>query len=115
MDIQQRYENLLSENKKLITEIDRLRQQLASQPSVISKEAFETIGYLISMASLYDEMLAKHHAGKLDTLLRVKESPSVEVLLEALQLAKVTFIANKMDVRNVMEVIDEALSSYKPT
>jgi cell division septum initiation protein DivIVA len=31
MDIQQRYENLLSENKKLITEIDRLRQQLAEQ------------------------------------------------------------------------------------
>lgn len=33
MDIQQRYENLLSENKKLITEIDRLRQQLAEQTS----------------------------------------------------------------------------------
>jgi hypothetical protein len=28
---------------------------------------------------------------------------------EALELAKVTFIANKMDVRNVMEIINDAL------
>jgi hypothetical protein len=32
-------------------------------------------------------------------------------LREALELAKVTFIANKMDVRNVMEVINETLSA----
>lgn len=31
-------------------------------------------------------------------------------LLDALKLAKVTFIANKMDVRNVMEVINEAIA-----
>jgi regulator of replication initiation timing len=28
MDMQRRYENLLSENQRLISEIDRLRQQL---------------------------------------------------------------------------------------
>jgi hypothetical protein len=42
---------------------------------------------------------------------------SVEVLLEALRLAKITFISNGWDVRNVMEVIDDALNAYssKPT
>lgn len=29
---------------------------------------------------------------------------------EALKLARITFIANEMDVRNVMEVLDEALA-----
>jgi hypothetical protein len=32
---------------------------------------------------------------------------------EALELAKITFIANKMDVRNVMEIINEALKEIE--
>jgi hypothetical protein len=34
-------------------------------------------------------------------------------LVEAVRLAKVTFIANNMDVRNVMQVIDETLTRAK--
>lgn len=37
----------------------------------------------------------------------------LKVASEALELAKVTFIANKMDVRNVMEVINKALDKMK--
>ena len=33
-----------------------------------------------------------------------------KTLLDALQLAKITFIANKMDVRNVMEIINQAIA-----
>lgn len=53
----------------------------------------------------YAQLLESHQFLK-------RQVASADVLVEALRLAKVTFVANKWDVRNVMEVIDDALATY---
>lgn len=41
---------------------------------------------------------------------RIKElEANIELARKAIELAKVTFIANKWDVRNIMEVLNETL------
>jgi regulator of replication initiation timing len=50
MDMQRRYENLLSENQRLISEIDRLRQQLtkpADDTISVSKGEWEAMKKLL--------------------------------------------------------------------
>lgn len=66
-------------------------------------EAVEYLfGYVTNIRNMYNSEIQE---------LRAKVA-SAEVLVEALRLAKVTFVANKLDVRNVMEVIDDALATY---
>jgi cell division septum initiation protein DivIVA len=122
MDIQQRYENLLSDNKRLITEIDRLRQQLAEQTSA------EPYAFEIEVEGL---KRLHHTDGKtipefapIVTVTKLYRSPqSVEVLVEALRSARYLLSAVDGISRNnfsqlaseEIQAIDKLISSYKPT
>jgi hypothetical protein len=88
---------------RLEAENARLRQQLAEQTSgehvgYVSADKFNSFGAMLKVLPVGTKLYTA--------------PPSVEVLLEALRLAKITFISNRMDVRNVMEVIDDALNAY---
>jgi hypothetical protein len=52
-------------------QLTRERQAKSGETVAITKEVFEIIGYLVSMASIYDETHAKHYASKLDNLLSI--------------------------------------------
>jgi hypothetical protein len=110
-----------------LDELLALRQQLAEQTSgeslnhereEIAGEHLDDIIVWLKERGLYDDIDYQDEGPDFPAILTMHENeliaqePSVEVLLEALRLAKVTFIANKMDVRNVMEVIDDALNAY---
>jgi hypothetical protein len=98
------------------------RQSSQSEPVVVTKEVFEIIGYLVSMASIYDEAHAKHYASKLDSLLSIA-APQQAIPSGLIETLK--FYANKAnyktswdsDSNHVMEdkgeIARNALAAYE--
>jgi hypothetical protein len=98
------------------------RQSSQSETVAITKEVFEIIGYLVSMASIYDEAHAKHYASKLDSLLSIA-APQQAIPSGLIETLK--FYANKAnyktswdsDSNHVMEdkgeIARNALAAYE--